>query len=205
MEKRFASSISIILHPFFIPSFVMLALLNLNVFMAFVIPLSIRLWIQGMIFILTFAMPIVMIFFLHRAKIISSIYMENRSDRFYPLIMTAVFWGMAYYLLSKTGLPVLYYEFLLGGLAAIIVATVVNHFWKISIHMLGMGGLTGVFLGMSFRLGMDIFPLIAASILFSGLVGYSRIKLNSHNPLQVYTGYGVGALLMIIIYLLPLI
>ena len=38
MEKRIASGISIILHPFFIPSFVMLALLNLNVFMAFVIP-----------------------------------------------------------------------------------------------------------------------------------------------------------------------
>jgi uncharacterized membrane-anchored protein len=205
MEKRIASGISIILHPFFIPSFVMLTLLNLNVFMAFVIPLGIRLWIQGMIFVLTFAMPTVMIFFLYRAKIISSIYMENRSDRFYPLMMTAVFWGMAYYLLSKTGLPILYYEFLLGGLAAIIVATVINNFWKISIHMLGMGGLTGVFLGMSIRLGMDIFPLIVAAILLSGLVGYSRIKLNSHNPAQVYTGYSVGVLLMVIMYLLPLI
>jgi membrane-associated phospholipid phosphatase len=205
MEKRIASGISIILHPFFIPSFVMLALLNLNVFMAFVIPLNIRLWIQGMIFVMTFAMPTVMIFFLYRAKIISSFYMEERSDRFYPLLMTGIFWGMAYYLLSRTGLPVLYYAFLIGGLSAIIVATVVNHFWKISIHMLGMGGLTGVFLGMSFRLGMDVFPLIAASILFSGLVGYSRIKLNSHNPSQVYTGYGVGVFLMVIVYLLPLI
>ena len=150
-------------------------------------------------------MPSVMIYFLHKSGIISSIYMENRSDRFYPLIMTAIFWGMAYYLLSRTGLPILYYEFLLGGLTAIIVATVVNHFWKISIHMIGMGGLTGVFFGMSFRLGMDLFPLIGLAILLSGLVGFSRIKLNSHNPAQVYTGYGVGVLLMVIVYLLPLI
>ena len=136
MEKRIASGISIILHPFFIPSFIMFALLNLNIFMAFVIPLGIRLWIQGMILVLTLALPLMMIFFMHRAGIISSIYMEKRSDRFYPLLVTAIFWGMAYYLLNKTGLPMLYYKFLLGGLAAIIIATVINSFWKISIHMI---------------------------------------------------------------------
>jgi len=81
----------------------------------------------------------------------------------------------------------------------------INYFWKISLHMLGMGGLTGVFLGFALRIGIDIFPFLAFLIFLSGLVGYARLKVNSHNPPQVYVGYIVGVVLMIVVYMFPLI
>ena len=71
--------------------------------------------------------------------------------------------------------------------------------------MLGMGGLTGVFLGFALRIGIDIFPFLAFLILLSGLVGYARLKVNSHNPPQVYAGYIVGVVLMIVVYMIPFI
>jgi hypothetical protein len=68
-----------------------------------------------------------------------------------------------------------------------------------------MGGITGVFLGFSLRIGTAIFPLLAILILLSGVVGYARLKESSHNPPQIYVGYIVGAILMIVVYLFPFI
>jgi hypothetical protein len=177
----------------------------MDAFLAFMIPFTVRLWIIGMFFTVTFAMPAVMIYLMHRKGIITSMQMEHRSERFYPLLLTTIFWGIAYSLISKSGLPLVYYHYLLGAIIALVVAIIVNYFWKISLHMLGMGGITGVFLGFSLRIGTAIFPLLAILILLSGVVGYARLKESSHNPPQIYVGYIVGAILMIVVYLFPFI
>lgn len=205
MKNNTATVVSYILHPLLVPTYIMMSLLNVDAFLAFMIPVVLRLWIIGMFFVITFAMPAIMIYLMQRKGVIKSLQMDIRSERFYPLLMTAIFWGLAYSVISKTGLPMVYYQYMLGAIAAIIVAIVINHFWKISLHMLGMGGLTGVFLGLSLRMGVDLFPILAITILLSGLVGYSRLKVNSHNPPQVYTGYIVGAILMLLVYMFPLI
>jgi hypothetical protein len=205
MKNQIASVASYLLHPLLIPTYIMVFLLNMDSFLAFMIPVVVRLWIIGMLLVVTFAMPAFMIYLMHRKGIITSLQMEIRSERFYPLLLTAIFWGLGYNLINRTGLPAIYYQYLLGGIAAILVAIVINYFWKISLHMIGMGGLTGVFFVLSLRLGVDVFPLLALVILLSGLVGYARLKINSHNPPQVYTGYFVGVLLMILVYTPPLI
>jgi hypothetical protein len=205
MKNPVATVVSYILHPLLVPTYIIIFLLNMDVFLAFMIPFTLRLWIISMFFMVTFAMPAMMIWMMHRRGIITSMQMEMRSERFYPLLLTTIFWVIGYVLLSRTGLPVIYYQYLLGGIAALIIAMGINYFWKISLHMLGMGGLTGVFLGFSFRIGVDVFLLLTILILLSGLVGYARLKVNSHNPPQVYAGYIVGVLLMIVVYMFPLI
>jgi len=205
MKNPTATVVSYILHPLLVPTYIIAFLLNMNVFLAFMIPFNVRLMIIGMLFTITFAMPAMVIYMMQRRGIISSLQMEIRSERFYPLLLTAIFWGLGYNLISRTGLPVVYYQYLLGGIAAVVVAMGINYFWKISLHMLGMGGLTGVFLGFALRIGIDIFPFLAFLIFLSGLVGYARLKVNSHNPPQVYVGYIVGVVLMIVVYMFPLI
>jgi hypothetical protein len=205
MKINTATIISYLLHPLLVPTYIMVFLLNVNAFLAFMIPVALRLWIIGMFFVITFAMPAIMIYLMKRKGVITSLQMEIRSERFYPLLLTAIFWGLGYTVISKTGLPMVYYQYMLGGIAAIIVAIAINYFWKISLHMVGMGGLTGAFFGLSLRIGVDLFPMLAIVILLSGLVGYARLKVNSHNPPQVYVGFIVGVILMFIVYMPPLI
>jgi hypothetical protein len=205
MKNTTATVVSYILHPLLVPTYIIALLLNMNVFLAFMIPFNVRLMIIGMLFTITFAMPAMVMYMMQRRGIISSLQMEIRSERFYPLLLTAIFWGLGFNLISRTGLPTVYYQYLLGGVAAIVIAMIINYFWKISLHMLGMGGLTGVFLGFALRIGIDIFPFLAFLIFLSGLVGYARLKENSHNPPQVYVGYIVGVILMIVVYMFPLI
>lgn len=205
MKNQFASVVSYILHPLLVPTYIMVFLLNMDTFLAFMIPVVVRLWIIGMLLVVTFTMPAILIYMMQRKGIITSLQMEIRSERFYPLLLTAISWGIGYNLINRTGLPAVYYQYLLGGIAAILVAITINYFWKISLHMIGMGGLTGVFFVLSLKMGVDIFPLLALVILLSGLVGYARLKVNSHNPPQVYTGYIVGVILMILVYMPSLI
>ncbi|MDP4291418.1 MAG: hypothetical protein Q8908_10090 [Bacteroidota bacterium] len=205
MKNPTATVISYILHPLLVPTYIIAFLLNMDIFLAFMIPFVVRIWLISLTFIMTFAMPAMMIFLMQRKGIITSLQMEIRAERFYPLLLTAIFWGLGYHLIGRTGLPIIYYRYLLGGIAAIVVAMVVNHFWKISLHMLGMGGLTGVFFCFAFKIGVDLFPLLACVILLSGFVGYARLKVNSHNPPQIYTGYIVGVISMILVYLIPFI
>ena len=205
MKNQLASVVSYILHPLLVPTYIMVFLLNMDTFLAFMIPVIVRLWIIGMLLVVTFAMPAIMIYMMQRKGIITSLQMDIRSERFYPLLLTAIFWGLGYNLINRTGLPPVYYQYLLGGITAILVAITINYFWKISLHMIGMGGLTGVFFVLALKMGVDIFPLLATVILLSGLVGYARLKINSHNPPQVYTGYIVGVILMILVYMIPLI
>jgi len=205
MKNPTATIVSYVLHPLLVPTYIIALLMNLDVFMAFMIPISTRLFIIGMIFVMTFALPVIMIYMMHRRGIIASMQMEDKSERFFPLLVTALFWFLGYNLISKTGLPLIYYKYMIGGLGAIIIAMPINYFWKISLHMLGMGGLTGVFIGLLYTLGIEIFPLLAIIILLSGLTGYARLKENSHNPPQIYAGYIVGVFLMLIVYLYPFI
>ena len=64
--------------------------------------------------------------------------------------------------------------------------------WKISAHTLGIGGLTGALIAISFRLNVNLEYFIIATIIVSGIVGYSRLKLKTHEQYQIYIGWLTG-------------
>ena len=84
---------------------------------------------------------------------------------------------------------------------ASILAFVINLKWKISAHMIGMGGLIGVIIGVSERLTLDLNATLIVLFVMAGFVGFSRLRLNAHNPFQVYLGFlvGMGSLLIMIL------
>jgi membrane-associated phospholipid phosphatase len=68
----------------------------------------------------------------------------------------------------------------------------VNFRWKISIHMVGIGGITGMLLGLSSLFLLDLRVPIIISILIAGILGSARLRMGAHQPSQVYVGYLVG-------------
>ena len=94
---------------------------------------------------------------------------------------------------------------LLGAILIIILAGIISAFWKISLHMLGVGGGTGVFLGLHYLFG-GLLHVVIFFLLLSGLLGVSRIKENAHDHAQVYVGFLTGLIieLFIVIGIKPL-
>ncbi|MBE9480240.1 MAG: hypothetical protein IMY69_00935 [Bacteroidetes bacterium] len=127
--------------------------------------------------------------------------MKTKEERTLPYLMTIIFYYLASYLLKQLQISPIFYYFILGATFLIIITLIINFFWKISIHMIGIGGMLGTLIGLSFLWMIDIPFLIILLILCSGITGFARLKLNAHNPVQVYTGFVIGTSFMLLLFL----
>jgi membrane-associated phospholipid phosphatase len=59
-----------------------------------------------------------------------------------------------------------------------------------------MGGIVGTIIGLILRYQIDAIPLVMVLVVLSGTVGYARLALNAHTPLQVYVGFVLGGLIL---------
>lgn len=197
MEEKIANAISWIFHPLLMPTYALLLIFSYDSFFVLILPQKLKLILAGLIVANTVFLPLIFIWMMHKRGIISSYKMNERNERSLPFATMALFYFVTWYMMSTLGLPGIYYLFVLGGAALIIASLIINLFWKISIHMVGIGGLTGGFIGLNYQLFSDSVMLIIILVFLSGLVGFSRLKLNTHNQAQVYVGFVMGAVVML--------
>tara|TARA_B100000787_G_scaffold150291_1_gene122745 strand:+ start:143 stop:745 length:603 start_codon:yes stop_codon:yes gene_type:complete len=183
--------ISILLHPMFMPLLAVHLTLLVLPSLAFTLSQNLLL-IYGILVFSTMILPLVSIFWLMRKGKVSSLEMSNHKERSLPLFKTVIWMSFGYYLLQNLLFytPILKAE-LLGAIIIILIAAIVSKYWKISLHLLGIGGVVGVFIALQIMHG-DFLYLLLLFILLSGLLGVARIKQKAHNYAQVYAGFLVG-------------
>ena len=89
--------------------------------------------------------------------------------------------------------PILRSEFF-GAIVIIVLAAAISKYWKISLHMLGVGGVSGLLFILNLLFG-GLLPILVLSIFLSGILGVARINENAHNHAQIYTGFLLGFLI----------
>ena len=191
MAQKASKIISLIFHPLLIPSytFIIFFFTPLLIFNA---NGSIKIILLLMVFISTFALPLIISALLLHRKAIKSIYMENKEDRVLPLAATAISFYACYHLLVRMQLSPVFYLFLLGSTLIIILALITNLFWKPSLHMLAIGGLIGTLLSLSARYQVGYRILISFAFLSAGLIAFARLKNEAHNQAQIYVSFIAG-------------
>mgnify|MGYP001282522419 FL=1 len=191
-EEKIASIISWVLHPMLIPTYALLLIYSHDAFFVMILTDKLKLILMGLIVANTLLLPLIFIWMMRKRGIINSYQMPERSERTFPFVTTALFYFATWIMMNNLGLPGVYYLFVLGGAILIALALIINLFWKISIHMVGIGGLTGGFIGLNYQMLINSGSLVLGLFLLSGLVGFARLKLNTHNEAQVYVGFIVG-------------
>jgi hypothetical protein len=202
IESRLSNLISYLFHPLLIPAYATIILLNLNFFFFFIIPFKYKLIMLANVFGFTCIMPALIVFFMYKVSLITSCRMEEKNERAMPLLITGIFYYMTYYLLKQISLPSLLYNFFLGAALLSLLAMGINHFWKISLHCISAGALLGALLIIFLRYDIDTGLWLLILLPVSGVISSARLRLNSHSPAQVYTGYVLGFTLMAGIYFL---
>ncbi len=202
MEKKITNILSVVLHPLLVPSFFVLIIFQFPIYFLPVELIRIKYFVLLYVFLMTGAIPAMVIFVLWRFKLVGSLKMELRNDRVYPLLIMAGFYYLSYYTMNKQGaLPVMN-VFLVGSAILALLTLLINNYSKISLHMVSWGGFSGALTGLAFF--FHLLPLfwIALVILLSGLVGYARLKAEAHWPRQIYMGYVIGFAVMIALFLI---
>ena len=191
MQKILPTFISILFHPMFMPVYGLLILFNSGTFISY-IPYEAKKFIFLIVLICTVILPASFIPFYLFRKIIDDIHMSTNRERIIPLLINSLFFYLGYVFLNKLQIPPLIKSYMLACALTVFLAMLASIRWKISLHMLGIGGLVGAVLIFSFRLGIDLKTIWMILILLAGITGYARLQLNSHNSPQVYSGFLLG-------------
>ncbi|MGB4205785.1 MAG: hypothetical protein WBJ84_09245 [Bacteroidales bacterium] len=201
IETNIAKIVSVVLHPLLLPTYTIIILFNLHAYFSLIIPNKVKWFIGSFVFLTTGLLPLLFTFIMARTGLVRNLLMNQREERLWPFMVTALFYYLAYYLLGQLEISAVYSLFMLGAFISLVIGLIVSFFWKISAHMIGMGGITGAFIGLSFTMMIDMPMLIIILILLSGITGFARLKLLAHNPAQIFFGYltGFGVLLAILL------
>jgi hypothetical protein len=202
MADKTARGLSFLLHPLLMPAYVLVLLLNFNPALSALVPLATKFLLLGIVVLTTIIFPLFVMYLLNRTRIVSSYYLTGQEERIYPILAVAIFFYVTYYLLRGIHISLLFSYYMLGATLITITAFIVNFFFRISLHMLGMGGVTGLFIGMALNFGADFTYPIIITILLSGIAGAARLKTNAHKPSEIYSGFLAGAVMMSAVMLL---
>jgi len=150
------------------------------------------LYIYGIVICCTIILPLMSVFFLIKIGRVNSLEMSNHKERSLPLFITVIWMSLGFYMLNDIlfPLPILKAE-IIGAILIILFAAIISKFWKISLHLLAIGGVVGIFIALQLIEG-GVMYLLLIFILFSGILGVVRIAQKAHNHTQVYVGFLLG-------------
>lgn len=198
LERFIARAISLLFHPILLTLYGIFMLYQLDLYNYYPhefhkwISKELEKWIYMVVAINTILIPLSLIpFYLYR-KFILSVRMEQSHERIIPLIVQSILFFITYYILNRFYAPELITTYILTGGLIVFIALIISWNWKISLHLLGMGAITGIFFILSLKHKIDVNNYLIILLLASGLVAYSRLKLEAHNPNQIYAGFSVG-------------
>jgi hypothetical protein len=191
MGTKTAKIFSILFHPLLLPSIGILILYNSGSVLEF-LPFQAKKIILLVVSVSTFILPLTFVPFFIFQKIIKNLQMENNKERLIPFFVTFVLYFFCYYLLLRLGAPQTITKFILAAASSVMILLLLSFKWKISAHSIGIGGLTGALIAVSFRLNVNLEHYIIAAVIVSGIVGYSRLKLKTHEQYQIYIGWLTG-------------
>lgn len=192
--KKLALLISLLCHPLLMVTYACLLLFYGigNTVYDFMTPAETKWRISLIVFMFSFVFPVLNIFILFRLRRIPAITLSNPKDRTFPYIMTALFYFGLAYLLFDINIWNSIKLFIAGGGLAILLTALINFRYKISAHMVGIGGLLGFLISVSYLIRFDMTLFYIIVIFAAGLIGFARLQLGEHRPSQVYLGFLMG-------------
>lgn len=119
--------------------------------------------------------------------------MKDVSERVYPYLFTILFYLITVYLLKQIRFPQIYLNFLMAALFVIIslfVFAVVGR--KISAHLAGLGGISGMLFLLPQFFPIDTTVLLIVFILIAGIVASARYALRAHTFSELIMGFILG-------------
>ncbi|MBT4679170.1 MAG: hypothetical protein HOB69_04875 [Flavobacterium sp.] len=196
---KFHKFISTILHPIVLPT--------LGVFLYFVFVSQsfekrLQLIVLGLVFALTYVVPVLLLLFLKNFGFIKDFQVSTIKERRFPVI----FMIFLLYFLGNTiiqiptirNLGILFYG---TSLSLTCIYLLFSVKLKSSLHLVSMGNMIGFFLIMTNINSLSMLPIIILLVLLSGILASSRLYLKAHTPIELLIGFSLGIVCQFILFI----
>ena len=200
--KYVAHLLSYVLHPLFIPTYFFLFLMQVLPFEFVGISewqLKMRLFSVAW---LTAFFPAFAVFLLWRLKLSDSIFLRTQKERIIPYVITMFFYWWMYYLSRNfTDQPVALKFFYLGIFVASAIGMTVNNFMKVSLHAMGIAGLTTAVILVSVFYPVHNAVWVLLAVILTALVISARLVVSDHTKKELVVGLFIGVFTQVAAYL----
>ena len=185
---------SYLFHPLFIPVYVLLFLLRFHpsYFSGFGEDDRFKLLLTTILNTVFF--PAFSILLMKGLGFIQSVLLPTQKERIAPYLTAMIFyfWAAWVYFKFNPQPDVALASFMTGVFLTTVAALLLNIYFKISMHAMGVGGLVGFFLIVMKSNSMLITWPLSLAFLIAGLVCTSRMIVSDHEPRDIYAGFFVG-------------
>jgi hypothetical protein len=182
---------SFLFHPIFMTIIGVFIIFNSGIYSTS-IPAQFSHFVYLMVFLCNVLLPLTLIASLIIFKKIKNEIIEEKQERLVPLIFTTICFYTCYYMVSRLSPSIIINRFLGSSVVVLAAVLIITIFWKISMHMAGVGGITGLTLFLIYFYNADILLVLCILILITGIVSTSRLASGSHSIFQLVGGYFLG-------------
>lgn len=217
MFKQISKISAFIFHPIFLFFYTIALILMLKPHLFGAVHWSEQHLLLVLTIIYTCVLPLIGVALLKFIGFVKSFELKDRYERYGPLIVCSVFYlWMWMNLKSQQNVPNILLAFILGAILSLFIAFAFNVRYKISLHTLAAGCVICFWILLRFYhcddhvfyfrfskaglSGLHINNFIMICFVLAGWIGTTRLLLKAHTPAEVYMGYVLGALAMILAY-----
>ena len=193
---RLSQIISIAFHPIFMPLYGLLIIFSAPTILYFV-PLKIKKLTLLVIACNNIILPLSLILMLYSRGIIKSFQAREKKERTIVLIITTILYLVTTTLMLRLPIPNLIKVYFVSTTFVSFITLIINQFWRLSLHSVAVGGLLTLVCLMVYIFNVPVIWYISGMVLLSGLVMFSRLYNEDHEPAEVWTGFFAGAASMV--------
>jgi hypothetical protein len=198
--RFFAHLFSFVFHPLFIPLYAtyFLAFMHPDYFNGIVE--KSKIWVLLRVAVNMVFFPAVAVFLLKGVGFIDSVFLKTQKERIIPYIISNIFFFWMYLVFrNQPEIPSILTSFVFSVFLSSSAALLANIYFKISMHAIGAGGLTGLMLVIFYlNTSSPIMLPLALSLLITGVICTSRMIVSNHTNKDIYLGLLCGVICQLI-------
>lgn len=156
------------------------------------LPWGYKIFIISIVYVFTVFMPTVGITLFRLFKKWTHLELSHREHRHMPYVVALLSYTACLVIMTRINAAMFFRGVVMAALVSQIICVIINVWWKVSTHMVGIGGLVGALNAFSILFFYNPVWPFCVLLLLSGVLGTSRIILRQHSLAQVLTGFGIG-------------
>jgi hypothetical protein len=197
MMKKIGSVVSIVFHPLLMPTLGLLLLLNSGTYISLLNPAAKR----ALLFVMalgTLMFPLMMIPILYYRKLLSTFQPNTREERLIPQLIILILYVITFVYFARLPLSRVIQAYVLATALTLAAVLLLSLRIKICMHSAALGGMAGLIFALIFLYETPLQGLLIISLLAGGLTASSRLATGAQRPLEVYGGYLLGFLVLLL-------
>ena len=195
--KKSAFVISYLFHPLLLPTLGLLLLLNSGTYISLLDPAAKR----AILFVMalgTLFFPLIMLPVLYYRNLMTNLQNTAREERLIPQMIVLILYIITFVYFVRLPLSRIIHAYVFSVAATLFLLLILGVKFKLCSHSAGLGGLTGLIIALIFLYETSMQGVLMLTLLAAGLTGTARLVLRRQRPGEVYAGYLLGFIVVLV-------